>query len=233
MTRLGNEFANVDPRGWKLEGRTPLAGGHFPITFAMWDALSADIKKYGVRNTYLRANMPTVNTGDILGSSGPSTEPVNFNVFNKTTVGSNKLFKFDDNMIKHLTELGVWSQQIADAVVSDPFGRLPHIDIPGWASVREIYLTAYEISQAELIRRSGMRQAFIDQTQSFNQFLNAREVQKLRGIIELGFRYGLKTISYYTRMLSADKTATAVAILPADAAQVCRRDNPDCAACQS
>jgi len=231
MTRLGNEFANVDPRGWKLDGGVPIIGGKFPITSAMWDALRADIKKYGVRNTYLRANMPTVNTGDILGSSGPSTEPVNFNVFNKTTVGSNKLFKFDDNMIKHLTELGFWSQQIADAVVRDPFGRLPYMENnPEWTKTREIYLTAYEISQAELIRRSGMRQAFIDQTQSFNQFLNAREIQKLRGIIELGFRYGLKTISYYTRMPSGDRVTTSVEIIPA---LVCRRDNLDCAACQS
>lgn len=240
MTRLQNEFAGVDPRGWKLnDGKVPLIGGHFPITTAMWDELDANVKKYGVRNTYLRANMPTVNTGDILGSSGPSTEPVNFNVFNKTTVGSNKLFKFDDNMIKHLTEIGFWSQQIADAVVSDPFGRLPQIDNAEWTAVREIYLTAYEIPQSQLIRRSGMRQAFIDQTQSFNQFLSVREVQKLRGIIELGFRYGLKTISYYTRMPSADKAGAATVAtlpnlsLPSDNTQVCRRDNPDCAACQS
>ncbi len=231
MTRLQNEFAGVDPRGWKLDsdGAT-LLGGKFPITRAMWDDLAADVKKYGVRNTYLRANMPTVNTGDILGSSGPSTEPVNFNVFNKTTVGSNKLFKFDDNMIKHLTEIGFWSQQIADMVVNDPLGRLPQMDDAKWTAVREIYLTAYEIPQSQLIRRSGMRQAFIDQTQSFNQFLSTREVQKLRGIIELGFRYGLKTISYYTRMPSADKIAAAEVI---PTAQVCRRDNPDCAACQS
>lgn len=242
MTRLQNEFAGVDPRGWGLvDGRT-LLGWKFPITIAMWDELSANIKKYGVRNTYLRANMPTVNTGDILGSSGPSTEPVNFNVFNKTTVGSNKLFKFDDNMIKHLTELGFWTPQIADAVVGDPLGRLPQIDNAEWKHVREIYLTAYEIPQSQLIRRSGMRQAFIDQTQSFNQFLQAREIQKLRGIIELGFKYGLKTISYYTRMPSGDKSPVAVATLPnltapADniqiSGQVCSRDNPDCVACQS
>jgi len=232
MTRIGNEFAGVDPRGWKLVDSKTLLGGRFPITNAMWDTLAADLKKYGVRNTYVRANMPTVNTGDILGSSGPSTEPVNFNVFSKTTVGSNKFFKFDDNMIKHLTEEGMWSQTIADMVANDPFGRLPQMNNnPKWDKLREIYLTAYEIRQSQLIRRSGMRQAFIDQTQSFNQFLNDRNMQKLRGIIELGFTYGLKTISYYTRMPSADKIMTAPSVI-ADS-ETCRRDNPECVACQS
>jgi ribonucleotide reductase alpha subunit len=228
MKRIGGEFAGVDPRRWKVGAPGLLAD--FPVTGAMWDALEADVKRYGVRNTYLRANMPTVNTGDIIGSSGPSTEPVNYNAFNKTTVGSNKMVKFDTNMIKHLTELGVWDAGLANAVATDPFGRLPELARPGWDDIKEIYLTIYEMKQSALFRRAGMRQAFIDQTQSFNQFLSSRDMTVLRGVIELGFKYGLKTISYYTRMPPAKDAGKNIVW---ERPQVCSRDNPDCVACQS
>jgi ribonucleotide reductase alpha subunit len=159
------------------------------------------------------------------------------NIFMKTTSGSMKVAKYNKHLVRHAKELGIWSEDFANRIAANS-GALPAgLD----KSFRDIYLTAYEISNAERIKRAAMRGAFIDQTQSFNIFLNPKTPERIRGVISLGFKYRLKTIAYYVRTIEEDKKKLGndlEAALKDDppvaepVAEVCSRDNPDCVSCQ-
>jgi ribonucleoside-diphosphate reductase alpha subunit len=135
------EETGIDHCGWKLVDGKTMLGDTFPIGTPQWTELRKKIAKHGIRNVYLRANMPTVNTGDILGSVGPSTEPINMNVFMKTTVGSLKITKYNPYLVKHAEELGLWNEDVA-MVLAKNGGKCPE-SFP--RDFRQIYLTAYEM----------------------------------------------------------------------------------------
>jgi ribonucleoside-diphosphate reductase alpha chain len=74
-------------------------------------------------------------------------------------------------------------------------------DIP--APVREIYKTAYEISQKAIIDMSAERGAFICQSQSLNLFMEAPTFAKLSSMHFYAWQKGLKTGMYYLRSKAA------------------------------
>ena len=74
-------------------------------------------------------------------------------------------------------------------------------DIP--QKIRDVYKTAYEISQKVIIDMSADRGAFICQSQSLNVFMEAPTFAKLSSMHFYSWQKGLKTGMYYLRSKAA------------------------------
>lgn len=163
-----------------------------------WEATAA-IARLGRRNSHIVAGMPTVSTSQILGNN-ESFEPFQSNIYTKTTLAG-KFVMVNADMVAHMTELGLWNDQMYRDIVNGD-GSVQHIEaIP--ADVREIYKTVWEMKQTELMARAAIRGAFIDQSQSLNIYLRDNSTRVLRGVMKAGWKYGLKTGSYYIKTLAA------------------------------
>jgi ribonucleoside-diphosphate reductase alpha chain len=69
-------------------------------------------------------------------------------------------------------------------------------------SLRDKFLTAFEIDPKWLIQAASKRQKWIDQSQSLNLYLSEASGKKLDNIYSLAWLYGLKT-TYYLRSMGA------------------------------
>ena len=136
--------------------------------------------------------------------------------------------------------LGLWDEEMREAIMAANGSVQGIEDIP--KEVRDVYKTAYEISQKVIIDMSADRGAFICQSQSLNVFMEAPTFAKLSSMHFYAWQKGLKTGMYYLRTKSA---ADAIKFtVDADvltktkdeaAAQItCSLDNrEDCEACGS
>jgi hypothetical protein len=147
--------------------------------------------------------MPTVSTSQILGNN-ESFEPITANVFTKTTL-SGKHTVINDYLMTHLAELGLGGEDtLADIMkrIANANGSVAGItELP--AGVRAIYATVWEMSQFELMRRSSLRGAFVDQSQSLNEYLLDNSNKTFRSVMIAGWQLGLKTGTYYARTTAA------------------------------
>ena len=81
------------------------------------------------------------------------------------------------HLLKDLIELGLWSDEMKNAIVANN-GSIQAIEgIPD--DVKELYKTAWEIKQKSIIEMAADRGAFIDQSQSLNIFMESSNYQKL------------------------------------------------------
>ena len=76
-------------------------------------------------------------------------------------------------------------------------GSVKNLPIP--AFLKAVFRTVWEISQKSLIDMAADRQYFIDQSQSFNIYLQDADRDKLTKVHFYGWKKGLKTGSYYVR----------------------------------
>lgn len=160
-----------------------------------WESIRQRVVKYGLRNSKLVAYMPTVSTAQIMGNN-ESFEPFSSNLYTKTSLGG-KFTVTNQYMIRHLMELGLWNDTIRNRIITANGSLQSITEIP--ESVREIYRLVWEIPQSELMRRSAMRSAFIDQSSSLNLHIADNSNTVLRRILVDGWALGHKTNSYYIR----------------------------------
>lgn len=64
------------------------------------------------------------------------------------------------------------------------------------ANIRELYKTVWELSVKNVMKMAADRGAFIDQSQSFNIYLNAPTYGKITSMHFYGWNLGLKTGMY-------------------------------------
>src|SRR5439155_13131082 len=118
-------------------------------------------------------------------------------VYTKTTLGG-KFMVTNSVMIRHLISLGLWSDHIANEIITNN-GSLQNINnIPD--NIKEIYKTVWELSQKEIMKRAALRAPFIDQSQSLNIHVKDPTNAVLTTILLYGHELGLKT-TYYVRSL--------------------------------
>jgi ribonucleoside-diphosphate reductase alpha chain len=190
-----------------------------------WDILRDEIKKYGVRNSLLLAPMPTASTAQILGNN-ECFEPYTSNIYTRRVL-SGEFIVVNKHLMRDLVRLGIWNENVKNKIIAAN-GSVQKIDeIPD--NLKEIYRTAWEISQKALVDMAADRGAFIDQSQSLNIFMESANFAKLTSMHFYGWKKGLKTGMYYLRTKAAtdaikftlekstEKIATPV---EADAAQV-------------
>jgi len=164
-----------------------------------WDSLRERVKKVGVRNSLLVAPMPTASTSQILGNN-ECFEPYTSNLYTRRTLAGEHIV-VNKHLMRDLVRLGLWDEEMREAIMAANGSVQGIEDIP--KEVREVYKTAYEISQKVIIDMSADRGAFICQSQSLNVFMEAPTFAKLSSMHFYAWQKGLKTGMYYLRSKAA------------------------------
>lgn len=170
----------------------------------MWDwaKLRNDVIKYGTRNSLLTSAMPTATTSQINGSN-ECFEPYTRNIYTRKTLSGTFIIQ-NKHMVDHLMELGLWNDHMKNQIL-DAEGSIANIDsIPN--DIKNLYKTAYELRQRDLIDMSADRGLFIDQTQSLNLYIKNSDDRSLAIAMLYGWSKGLKTGSYYIHTQKASDT---------------------------
>ena len=160
-----------------------------------WNELKEEIVKYGTRNSLLTALMPTASTAQIMANS-EAFEPYMSNTFVRSTLAGEFVI-INQNLVSDLIKLGIWNEKIRKQIILNT-GSIQNIpEIP--PHIREIYKTAFEIKQRDIIQQSIDRGAFIDQSQSMNLFMGKPDNNILSSAHFFGWKNGIKTGMYYLR----------------------------------
>merc|ERR1712168_1433346 len=169
--------------------------GVTPTSLHDWASLKARIAKHGIRNSLLLAPMPTAGTAQILGNN-ESVEAYTSNIYTRRVL-SGEFQCVNQHLLRDLTELGIWSDDIRNEIVVKN-GSIQSIDcIPD--SIKKLYKTVWEISQKTVLKQAADRGAYIDQSQSLNVHIGEPNYGKLSSMHFHGWRLGLKTGMYYLR----------------------------------
>lgn len=206
-----------------------------------WESLRERVKKHGAKNSLLLAPMPTASTSQILGNN-ECFEPFTSNIYIRKTL-SGEFPVVNKHLVKDLINLGIWDEELRDRIIINN-GSVQEIrEIPD--DLKEIYKTAWEMSQKVIIDHAAERAPFICQSQSMNLFVMDANFAKLSSAHFYAWDKGLKTGSYYIRTKAA---TTAIKGLGVDVSRItnpkteeenmqdltCSIDNPDdCIACGS
>jgi ribonucleoside-diphosphate reductase alpha chain len=203
-----------------------------------WDVLKEEVMEFGVRNSLLLAPMPTASTAQILGNN-ECFEPYTSNIYTRRVL-SGEFIIVNKHLLKDLVKEGMWNKDMRQKIMSAN-GSIQNInEIP--QRLKDLYKTAWEISQKAIIDQAADRGAYICQSQSLNIFMENANFGKLTSMHFYGWEKGLKTGMYYLRTKAAtdaikftvDKTVVQEEIEieiqtveDQQAAIACSLDNPD------
>ncbi len=163
-----------------------------------WDPVRASLKKNGMRNSNTMAIAPTATIANITGCT-PSNEPVYKHLFVKSNL-SGEFTVVNPNLVEALKEIHLWDEEMIDDLKYFD-GSIREIErIP--SSIKDLFLTAFEIEPEWLIECAARRQKWIDMGQSLNLYLAEPSGKKLHQMYMLSWEKGLKT-NYYLRTLGA------------------------------
>ena len=163
-----------------------------------WELLRNNIKKYGVMNSLLIALMPTASTSQIMGNS-ESFEPYTSNIYTRKTLAGDFII-INKFLAKELEKLGIYNENIIKQIMNNGGSILSIKEIP--ENIKNKYKTRWEISYNDLLKQAVVRQAFVDQSQSFNLYCNNLDYPTFNKMHFLGFKNSLKTGCYYMRTRS-------------------------------
>jgi ribonucleoside-diphosphate reductase alpha subunit len=244
------DLAKVDGPYETIKG-SPVSKGIFqydmwgvtPSNRWEWDVLKEEVIKHGVRNSLLVAPMPTASTAQILGNN-ECFEPYTSNIYTRRVL-SGEFIIVNKHLLRDLVKEGLWNKDMRQKIMVAN-GSVQNInEVP--QKLKDLYKTAWEISQKSIIELSADRGAYICQSQSLNIFMENANFGKLTSMHFYGWEKGLKTGMYYLRTKAAtdaikftiDKTSMAeptAAVVVEDVAEeiACSIDNPDdCDMCGS
>ena len=164
-----------------------------------WESLREKVKKGGVRNSLLLAPMPTASTSQILGNN-ECFEPYTSNIYTRRVL-SGEFVVVNKHLLHDLVESGLWDENMKNELIAGN-GSIQHIGrIP--QHLKDLYKTAWEISQKVILDMAADRGAYICQSQSLNLFIENPNFAKLTSMHFYAWRKGLKTGMYYLRTKSA------------------------------
>lgn len=196
-----------------------------------WQTLVERIRKHGLRNSLMIAIAPTATIASIAGCY-ECIEPQTSNLFKRETM-SGDFLQVNKYLTLALKDIGLWTPEIR-AAIKAANGSIAGIEaIP--AHIRQLYRTAWELSQRTLIDLAAARQPWVDQGQSLNLFVESPTIGKLSSMYMYAWEQGLKS-TYYLRSRPATEIAkvtnTPVTEAAAEAAVACSLENPEaCEAC--
>eukprot|EP01135_Chromosphaera_perkinsii_P010851 Nk52_evm8s2256 gene=Nk52_evmTU8s2256 len=170
-----------------------------------WVQLKESIRANGLRNSLLVCQMPTASTSQIM-SNYESIEPITSNIYVRRTLSGEYLI-VNEYLVQDLLSLGLWNEEMKDKILFYE-GSIQEIDVIP-QNLKDIYLTAFEMSQKNIIDMSADRAPYVCQSQSLNLFVQDPSKSKLSSILFYAFKQKLKTLSYYTHSrasgISSDK----------------------------
>ena len=164
-----------------------------------WDLLRSEVMEHGVRNSLLVAPMPTASTAQILGNN-ECFEPYTSNIYTRRVL-SGEFIVVNKHLLKDLVKEGLWNKDMRSKLMISN-GSVQNItEIP--SQLKELYKTAWEISQKTILELAADRGAYICQSQSLNIFMENASFGKLTSMHFYGWKQGLKTGMYYLRTKAA------------------------------
>ena len=196
-----------------------------------WKVLKDEVKKYGVRNSLLLAPMPTASTAQILGNN-ECFEPYTSNIYTRRVL-SGEFIIVNKHLLKDLVKENLWNSDMRQKIMAAN-GSVKNIEeVP--QHIKDLYKTAWEISQKAIIEQAADRGAYICQSQSLNIFMENANFGKLTSMHFYGWEKGLKTGMYYLRTKAAtdaikftvDKTVVANTSPKTEEEIACAIDNED------
>jgi ribonucleoside-diphosphate reductase alpha chain len=164
-----------------------------------WDLLKKEVMEHGVRNSLLLAPMPTASTAQILGNN-ECFEPYTSNIYTRRVL-SGEFIIVNKHLLRDLVKLGIWNDSLKNKLMAANGSVQKIEEIPD--NIKELYKTAWEISQKVIVDMAADRGAYIDQSQSLNIFMENANFAKLTSMHFYGWKAGLKTGMYYLRTKSA------------------------------
>ncbi|HEX4493785.1 MAG TPA: ribonucleoside-diphosphate reductase subunit alpha [Acidimicrobiia bacterium] len=213
------------------------AWGVTPSDVARWDALRAEIREVGLRNSLMIAIAPTATIASIAGCY-ECIEPQVSNLFKRETL-SGDFIQINRYLVDELKRLGLWTEPTRAKLLRAEGSVQAMVELPD--DVRARFRTVWEVPMRSLIDMAADRGAFIDQSQSLNLFVESPNIGALSAMYFHAWKRGLKT-TYYLRSRPATriaKTTAEIATQPetaqakAEAAVACSLENPGtCEACQ-
>ena len=219
-TRAGEGILQFDL--WKVK----------PSQLERWTELKKKIKKHGLRNSLTTAIAPTATIASITGVC-ESIEPQVSNMFKRETL-SGEFIQVNKYLVNILRQKGLWTDKTRDQIKTHEGSIQSISDIPD--DIKQVYRTAWELSQKALIDLAQGRGAFVDQSQSLNLFMASPSIGKLSSMYMYAWEKGLKT-TYYLRSRPATSiskvTVGEYTPLADDLAQNADLENPEiCESCQ-
>jgi ribonucleoside-diphosphate reductase alpha chain len=164
-----------------------------------WDVLREEVVKYGVRNSLLVAPMPTASTAQILGNN-ECFEPYTSNIYTRRVL-SGEFIIVNKHLLRDLIKAGLWNNTMRQKLMAANGSVQSIPEIP--QDIKDLYKTAWELSQKEIIDQAADRGAFICQSQSLNIFMENANFGKMTSMHFYGWKKGLKTGMYYLRTKAA------------------------------
>jgi len=129
----------------------------------------SDMKGTGKRNSHLLAIAPNANSSMITGCS-PSIEPHKANAYTHRTRAGSHLIK-NRYLKEELKNINMDTPEVWTSIITNG-GSVQHLDFIN-DSIKEVFKTAIEINQREIITQGGQRQRYLCQGQSLNLFFPA------------------------------------------------------------
>jgi len=170
----------------------------------------------GKRNSTVMAVAPTKSSSYILEQISLGIEPIKSNYLIKDLAKIKEVYK-NPVLEKFLDSKGLNTKAIWLSIL-DKDGSVQHLD-ELTQEEKNVFKTAMEVSQMELVRQNADRQKFVDQGISFNLFIHPdtpfKDINKL--YME-AWKLGLKSIYYQ---------------ISENSAQAFSRDINNCVACES
>lgn len=164
------------------------------ITQEKWNELKSTILKSGLRNSLLVAPMPTASTAQIMGNN-ESFEPYTSNIYSRRVLAG-EFIVINKYLVNKLKEENLFNKETIDTIIYHR-GSVKNTKLS--AHTKEIFKTAWEISQKALIEMSAERAPYICQSQSLNLFIEKADPKIISSSHLYGWKLGLKTGSYYIR----------------------------------
>jgi ribonucleoside-diphosphate reductase alpha chain len=216
-----------------------------------WDIEVNDVHEYVLDN-----GVVSHNTSSIFGNEA-STEAQTSNIYSRRVL-SGEFIIVNKHLISKLCDLNLWNEEMKNKIIGNNGSVQSILEIP--TEIRNMFKTAYEISQKDVIDMYADRGAFIDQTQSMNIFMQDPTIAKLNSMHFYGWgggvtkdlsenpnpKYGstpekaLKTGMYYLRGKAATGAVKftvqqdAKKEYTAEEGLTCSLDNPEaCEACSA
>ncbi len=185
-----------------------------PTNLWDWQSLKSKIMKHGVRNSLLVAVGTSATTSHIIACN-QSVEPHNSNIHYER-VGSSDVKLINHLLIKDLADLNLWTEEMKNKILALN-GSIQTINIIP-AHIRGLYKTVWELSVKTVMKMAADRGAFIDQSQSFNIYMNAPTYGKITSMHFYGWNLGLKTGMY--RLQTSAKDISSIGRTPMIAKQI-------------
>ena len=170
-------------------------------TLEKWNNLKEEIKEYGLRNSLLVAPMPTASTAQIMGNN-ESFEPYTSNIYTRRVLAGEFII-INKYLVQKLKEENLFNKQTIDNIIYYR-GSVKYTDLS--KESKDIFKTAWEVSQKSLIQMSADRAPYICQSQSLNLFIENADPKIIASAHMFSWKQGLKTGSYYIRTKPAVNT---------------------------